>query len=96
MPRAKGRSVMFACRLNEGEAKALESLLAIAESESIRSEQFRSILLELEGNLERDAYGHLIYHDRESERLINLNASKERDKQLKDIQAWNTKLNSLR
>jgi hypothetical protein len=71
---------MFACRLNETESKALESFLALAEDDGSQSIQFRSILLELQGYLERDYLGHLSFDaERAYTRTVPVKAHKEHE-----------------
>ena len=77
MPRAKGRSVMFACRLNEEEAEALDSLLSLAEDDSCQSTKFRSIILELHGCIKRDAIGKLEYEEPKCEQTANVKVENE-------------------
>ena len=91
VPRAVGRRVMFSCRLNDKEAEALDSLLALVEGDSIQSERFRSIILELNGCLSRDYLHHIRYRDPNMKAMQSSNV-KRSDKS----QEWFDRINNLR
>ena len=75
--KANGRHIMFSCRLSEAEYEDLQSFLAVAEySDEDKSEQFRSLLFELNGRLKRNMLGHLEYVVPEHERISQVKPKK--------------------